>query len=279
MDVLIGASSSGYHKLMENNGDGTFTNITAGSGIDLFTGQSIEWTTHDFDNNGYLDILGGGGLLMNMGDMTFVDNGVSPGNGPIGDLNNDGFLDVYTSGTARMNQGNENNWLKIATIGVVSNSNGIGARITVVTPSGTFTREVRSGDGFRYMSSMMVHVGLGEETEITSVTINWPSGIVDVLDEVDINTSLVVTEGLSTGMVEEEASSISLFPVPAKDQVTINGLAGQQAPVRVLDATGRLVLRSTLATDRLDVSELPAGAYVMQIFTEQGPVQRSFTKE
>jgi len=40
-----------------------------------------------------------------------------------------------------------------------------------------------------------------------------------------------------------------------------------------------LVLRSTLATDRLDVSELPAGAYVMQIFTEQGPVQRSFTKE
>ena len=279
MDVLIGASSSGYHKLMENNGDGTFTNITAGSGIDLFTGQSIEWTTHDFDNNGYLDILGGGGLLMNMGDMTFVDNGVSPGNGPIGDLNNDGFLDVYTSGTARMNQGNENNWLKIATIGVVSNSNGIGARITVVTPSGTFTREVRSGDGFRYMSSMMVHVGLGEETEITSVTINWPSGIVDVLDEVDINTSLVVTEGLSTGMVEEEASPISLFPVPAKDQLTINGLAGQQAPVRVLDATGRLVLRSTLATDRLDVSELPAGAYVMQIFTEQGPVQRSFTKE
>jgi hypothetical protein len=279
MDVLIGASSSGYHKLMENNGDGTFTNVTAGSGIDLFTGQSIEWTTHDFDNNGFLDILGGGGLLMNTGDMTFVNNNVSPGNGPIGDLNNDGFLDVFTNGTIRMNAGNENNWLKISTVGVVSNSNGIGARITVVTPSGTFTREVRSGDGFRYMSTMTVHVGLGDETEITSVTIKWPSGIIDVLENVEVNSAMVVTEGLSTGLVDEEASSVSLFPVPAKDQLTISGLSGDQTPVRVMDATGRLVLRATLATDRLDVSELPAGAYVMQLFTSTGTVQRTFTKE
>ncbi|MEZ4757698.1 MAG: FG-GAP-like repeat-containing protein [Flavobacteriales bacterium] len=279
MDVLIGASSSGYHKLLENNGDGTFTNITAGSGIDLFTGQSIEWTTHDFDNNGYLDILGGGGLLMNMGDMTFVPNGTFPGNGPIGDLNNDGFLDVYTSGTIRRNVGNDNNWLKIATVGVVSNSNGIGARITVETPSGTFTREVRSGDGFRYMSTMTAHFGLGEETEITAVTVRWPSGIVDVIEGVDVNTTEVIVEGVSTGLAAQRDEQVQLFPVPAQDILTVSGLGSGQVPVRVLDATGRLVLRGNLLNERLDVSGLTPGAYVLQVFTPNGTTQRSFTKE
>ncbi len=279
MDVLIGASSSGYHKLMENNGDGTFTNITAGSGIDQFTGQSIEWTTHDFDNNGYLDILGGGGLLMNMGNMTFVQNGVNPGNGPIGDLDNDGFLDVYTTGTIRRNVGNGNNWLKIATVGVVSNSNGIGARITVVTPSGTFTREVRSGDGFRYMSTMTAHFGLGEETEITSVTVRWPSGIVDVLEGINVNTTEVVVEGLSTGLGTSADDQLRIFPVPAREHITVTGLGNGQIPVRVLDATGRLVLRGSLTNERLDVSDLTPGAYVLQLFTPGGTSQRSFTKE
>jgi hypothetical protein len=279
MDALIGASSSGYHKLLENNGDGTFTNITAGSGIDLFSGQSIEWTTHDFDNNGYLDILGGGGLLMNMGDMTFVPNGTVPGNGPIGDLNNDGFLDVYTSGVIRQNVGNDNNWLKIATVGVVSNSNGIGARITVETPSGTFTREIRSGDGFRYMSTMTAHIGLGEETEITSVTVRWPSGIVDVLEGIAVNTTEVIVEGLSTGLNTTTSARISLFPVPAQDHLTVQGIGSEAAPVRVLDATGRLVLRGNVRNERLAVDGLPPGVYVLELFHAGVTSQHTFVKE
>ena len=51
MDVLIGSSSSNVHKLMKNNGDGTFTNVTVGSGFDSFAGQSIEWNCRDFDND------------------------------------------------------------------------------------------------------------------------------------------------------------------------------------------------------------------------------------
>ncbi|HEX2617929.1 MAG TPA: VCBS repeat-containing protein, partial [Flavobacteriales bacterium] len=71
MDGLIGSSSGGGHKLMRNDG-GSFTNITPGSGFDLFSGESIEWITYDFDNDGYLDILGGGSLLLNDHDMTFT---------------------------------------------------------------------------------------------------------------------------------------------------------------------------------------------------------------
>jgi hypothetical protein len=59
MDVVVGASSfsDGSHKVMKNNGDGTFTNITTGSGWDDFTGLSIEYVSYDFNNDGLIDII------------------------------------------------------------------------------------------------------------------------------------------------------------------------------------------------------------------------------
>ncbi|MEO8590814.1 MAG: CRTAC1 family protein, partial [Flavobacteriales bacterium] len=200
MDVLIGSSSSGYQKLMQNNGNGTFTNITAGSGFDLFTGQSIEWTTHDFNNDGYLDVLGGTGLMVNNGDMTFSQVAGNPQNGPIGDLNNDGFLDIVNATTCYMNNGNENNYIKIYPVGTVSNKNGIGARVQVTSALGTQIRDVKAGDGFRYMSSITAHFGLGADTEVTEVVVYWPSGLVQQVANPDINSILEIVEGVSTGV-------------------------------------------------------------------------------
>src|SRR5690606_3291366 len=58
MDILIGASSfaNGGHLLKRNNGNGTFTDVTAGSGFDTFSGASYEYTAHDFDNDGFIDV-------------------------------------------------------------------------------------------------------------------------------------------------------------------------------------------------------------------------------
>jgi hypothetical protein len=279
MDILIGSSSSGYHKLMQNNGNGTFTNITTGSGIDSFNGQSIEWTTHDFDNDGYLDIMGAGAILVNNGDMTFTIDNTVPSNGPVGDLNNDGFVDILNGSTIQFNNGNDNNWLKVATVGMVSNSNGIGARITVTTASGSQIREVRSGDGFRYMSSLNAHFGIGTDDQILQVMVRWPSGIVDIIADPAINTTLVVVEGLSTAVTERSTPELSIYPVPATDFITITGARTPNSAVRVLDATGKLVQRSVLTTDRLNVSTLPSGIYVLEVNTPNGTVKRSFAKE
>jgi hypothetical protein len=90
---------------------------------------------------------------------------------------------------------------------------------------------------------------------------------------------VVITESLSTGVNEVASAELSLFPVPAQDHLIVNGLKAQNQPVRILDATGRLVLRTSLSTERLAIGELPTGAYVLQIITSEGPVQRTFTKE
>ena len=278
MDMLIGSSSGPVHKLMSNDGDGTFTDVTAGSGMDMFTGQSIEWTAHDFNNDGYVDVLGGGALHYNNGDMTFSSDNTAPGNGPIGDLNNDGFLDIMAGSNARMNQGNDFNWIKIIPIGIQSNRNAIGARIEVVSALGTQIRDVKSGDGFAYMSTMFAHFGLGDDTAVEEVRIKWPSGLEDVITSPAINGTLTVTEGVSTAVAEMAAQELLAFPNPALDLITVRG-AALNSMVEVFDVTGKRVLEGRLATGVLNVGSLVPGVYQLVVREGVAVKQMRFTKQ
>lgn len=281
LDVLIGASSftGGGHKLMRNDGN-TFTNISAGSGFDLFGGTSIEFTTHDFDNDGYLDVLGGGALMHNNGDMTFTLTTIPAGNGPIGDLNNDGFLDIRNGGTVWMNDGNTNNWLKVHTIGTASNSNGIGARVRIVSALGAQIRDVKSGDGFRYMSSLNTHFGLGPDTQVDSLIVYWPSGITSVVIAPAINSTVIVEENLATGIAPIPGLVLGVFPNPAQDMLRINGTINLNGKlVLVSDITGKEVLRSVVRDGAIDVRDLVSGAYVLRVQGEDATHQVKFMKE
>jgi hypothetical protein len=279
MDVLVGSSSSPVHKLMRNNGNGTFTNITAGSGFDVLTGTSIEWTTHDFNNDGYLDILGGGAMMLSNGDLTWTALPGAPGNGPIGDLNNDGFLDIVAGNIIRMNSGNTNKWLKVVPIGVVSNLNGIGARIEVTSALGTQMREIRSGDGFRYMSSLNAHFGLGSDTQIGQVRVIWPSGIIDIVENPSVNTTLEVVEGtFNVGMSTREEAALEIFPNPATQVLYVRGATGP-VPVTVTDLSGKQALATVLRNGQIDVGGLCPGIYLLRADLPTGPVTRRFVRE
>ncbi len=283
MDVLVGSSASNYHKLMRNNGDGTFTNVTPGSGFDSFTGTSIEWNTRDFNNDGWLDIIGGGAINYNNGNFTFSPDNTAPQNGPIGDLNNDGFLDIINGSTARMNMGNANHWLTVNLIGTVSNRNGIGAKVTVTSALGTQLREIRSGDGFAYMSSLNAHFGFGTDSVITGITVRWPSGIVDELPSAAIDGAITITEGmtLSTNVAEAaDVQTISVYPNPAKNVLTvIGGDVLRSDPFEILDVTGKRVLEGTLDHGHVDVSSLNTGVYVLSIRSATDRGQLRFVKE
>ncbi|MEZ4789426.1 MAG: FG-GAP-like repeat-containing protein [Flavobacteriales bacterium] len=279
MDVMIGSSSSSVHKLMRNNGDGTFTNITNEAGANANNGQSIEWTTHDFNNDGWLDILGGAGLLVNDGDGTFTMDVSAPDNGPVGDMNNDGYLDVINSGLININQSAGNNWLRVQPVGSVSNSNGIGARIVVTTDGLQQIRDVKSGDGFRYMSSLMAHFGLAQ-AQTATVEVRWPSGIVDHIQDVTANQVLVVYEGLSTASVlEAVAPEIAVHPVPARDRITISGAETNNRPARIYSTTGALVRSATIRANTIGIEDLSQGVYILEVTTTDGALRTRFVKD
>jgi len=275
MDVYVGASSSGDggHKLMKNNGDGTFTNITAGSEVEGAP-YGIENNSADVDNDGYIDIFTNGDVLLNNGDFTFsLYTAGTPGPGAIGDANNDGFVDVFNGTNLYLNDGNNNNWLKVTTTGTTSNTNGIGARVEINSPGiGTQIRDVVSGSGFRYMSSLNTHFGLGSDSSVNSITVYWPSGTVDVINSPAINTTINITEGETLSLENSFVEDLVLYPNPVKSNLTISSsLDLDQSVISVFDIAGRRVLNFKLTNNinSIDVSELSAGEYILRVITKE----------
>ncbi len=282
MDAFIGASSftNGGHKFMRND-ESTFTDVITGTGLENFEDTDIEYVTHDFDNNGYLDIYSGSGnFFFNNGDMTFTQQIVNFGAGPIGDLNNDGFLDIL-SGNIYMNDGNDNNWLKITTEGVQSNWNGIGARIEIQSAMGSQMRDIRSGDGFRYMSSLNAHFGIGTDTEIESVTIYWPSGIVDTILNPTINETLFVQEGQTLSIKDNNALQLNVYPNPTHQYLNVEGLQNdtKDASLQIVDVQGKQVNNVKLNSNRVDVSQLSNGIYFATITINNQSQTLKFVKD
>ena len=285
MDIIITASS-GTHKFFRNNFETTntlsaFTNITLGSGWDTNASTNIDNVAYDFDNDGYVDVLGGGGKIMfNQRNGTFAPisySGISVG--AIGDLNNDGFLDIQSGSTIRYAIPNGNNWLKVVLNGTQSNSNGIGARIEIYGTWGKQIRDIRSGEGFKYMSSLNAHFGIGQATTIDQVVIRWPSGLVDTYNNVTPNQRLLVVEGATLAVNSFNNGVFSVYPNPAKNIVNIqlkDNLNVTLKSALVYDLTGKLVLTTTDVSQPINVEKLATGTYILSISDTQN---RSYTQK
>jgi len=207
-----------------NNGNGTFTDITAISGIatelsGAGIGLGIQVMMEDFDNDGYIDIFltGRSGvhyLFTNDGDNTFTTvSAPFPGSpagiqsGALGDLNNDGFIDILAghatgfnspsgsnSDQLFINTGNSNNWVKVILEGVASNDNGVGARLEAYGAWGKQIREVRAGESYGTQNSFASHFGIAGATSIDRIVIKWPSGNIDILENPAINGTITASE-------------------------------------------------------------------------------------
>lgn len=273
MDVLVGASSTadGSHKLMRNNSDSTFSNITLGSGWDTNTTLSVEHVTYDFDNDGFADVFGGSGKIMfNNGNFTFFPVVYSISNGAIGDLNNDGFLDIQTGNTIHYNTRNNNNWIKINLQGIQSNRNGIGARVEIYGNWGKQIRDVRSGEGFRYMNTLNTHFGIGTATRIDQIKIIWPSGIVDVINNPNINQAITIIEGSSPlSLANNGNTKIILYPNPTSETITLSNIENLNIKnITIVSTLGKVVKKVNLSNYSFSVSDLSEGFYILLLETE-----------
>ena len=194
---------SGTLEIHANDGNGFFTNVTAGSGLE-YSGFFLQAKFHDFDNDGYLDLIHAGGnhdYYHNNGNMTFtkinnmfVNNDVMH-SFAIGDLNHDGWLDLYASygdgyvdwdtqhpDKVFMNDGGDKHFIVFDLEGTVSPKDAAGAIVEITGPWGTQLREVRDGESYGITNSAMCHFGLGTTTEITQAKIYWPMGTITTID-------------------------------------------------------------------------------------------------
>jgi hypothetical protein len=121
-----------------------------------------------------------------------------------GDFDGNGRIDIVATSLDKpaelwMNRSaNPGHWLDFALRGVQSNRDGIGARIKIVTKSGTQYNHQTSSVCYASSSLGPVHFGLGAETKAGIVEIHWPSGIVQTLENIPADQILKVTEPAET---------------------------------------------------------------------------------
>jgi hypothetical protein len=128
-----------------------------------------------------------------------------------GDYDNDGDLDLLittNNGPARLlrnDNANQNDLIRVKTIGARSNRNGIGAKVRIRSSKGhSVFGMVRTGSSYASQSELPLTFGLGkpEEGNRYSLEVTWPSGQKETVADLKPNQSVSLQEG--KGIVASE---------------------------------------------------------------------------
>jgi enediyne biosynthesis protein E4 len=234
--LVLGNFTNESMSLYHNDGSGLFMDEAPATGIARISNKSLTFGTFffDYDLDGLPDILAVNGhvsddvsvvqpnvkyaqpphLFRNLGSNKFEETTTKVGSAlgcPVvgrgaafADYDLDGDLDLVitaNNGPARLmrnDNGNQNDMLRIKTIGTRSNRDGIGAKVTIKMNNGTrLFGMVKSGSSYLSQSELPLTFGLGKPdgAKTVSVEIVWPSGQKDSISNVKANQLITVKEG------------------------------------------------------------------------------------
>jgi hypothetical protein len=232
MHLLVGNFSNQMLGLYHNEGSNLFVDEAPRSAVGRSSLLSLSFGVFffDYDLDGYPDIFAGNGhieeeigrvqpkiqykepplLFRNVGKGKFQDVSKAVGadfQRPIvargaayADFDRDGDLDILIStnnGPAylfRNDGGNGNHWITLKLVGTKSNRSALGAVAYVESASGKQMQTVHSGSSYCSQSDLALTFGLGKDDIVKTITVQWPSGQKDVMNNVKPNQYLVVRE-------------------------------------------------------------------------------------
>ena len=258
--------------LFINNQDGTFTNVAESAGVDdIGMGWGVTWM--DYDNDSKQDIYivndtyfspAPNVLFRNAGDQNFEKTSEgTPLSSPFGgygtaclDVNGDGNLEILVANSSdddsnqlfQNNTANSNHWISMKAIGTNSNKLGIGTRFTIETGDQVFTDQVSAGSGYASQNSQRIHFGLGQMNLVETVTIHWPSGLIEYYENLASNQQYEFVEG--NGMVtsnfdinDYSTQFQNPFPNPTNSSVNLSFelKAPKRISIQLIDQNGVIV--------------------------------------
>jgi hypothetical protein len=230
-----------------NRGDNNFDDVTYSAGmgrIKNWLGWGVQF--YDFDNSGWPGILIGNGHVYpevdgkslgtgyrepkvayyNLRNGTFsnftsdagaaLSESHSARGMALGDLFNDGHEEVLINNmnetpSLYYNTSAIGNFVNLRLVGEKSNRAALGAVVTLEQGSEKIEKEVRSGDGYISQSDLRIHFGLGNASKADKITIRWPSGVIETLQNLRANQYYTVVEG--RGIDGKETHGVSKVQV------------------------------------------------------------------
>ncbi len=225
LDLFVANAGNQNNFLYRNDGNGSFTKITAGDIVND-GGHSHGSAWADYDQDGWIDLFVANDqnqdnfLYRNNGDGTFskIENAITLADGysfgsAWADYDNDGDQDLFIANRSnntnflfRNIKGDCQSWLCVKLVGTISNKAAIGAKVKVkATVYGQPIWQMRhisaqTGGGIGGQNELPAHFGLGDSNTIDSIIVIWPSGYQQVLTNQTANQCLTI--------VEEDASEI-----------------------------------------------------------------------
>ena len=120
----------------------------------------------------------------------------------VADLWNDGALDVVVANQSgpllvyRNHVDPAEKWVEFSLKGTKSNSDAIGAEVTLYWNGKRQLQEVSGGCGFAAQNDLRLHFGLGKQPRIEKAVIHWPSGTVQTLTNLELDKLYQIKEPL-----------------------------------------------------------------------------------
>ncbi len=301
VDIYLGSYSSASCKLFQNNGDGTFSDVSVSSGT---TGHNDTRTVTfvDYNNDGWLDIFSShhdfysysNTMLRNNGDGTFTNTAVSLGlSGEwIGDYfgvgwadyDMNGSMDLFAAGHIdkyRLYKNNNcpGNWLEVDLKGIWSNPNGIGCRSEAWVNGQKISRFMLPDGGQHDGSQLRLHFGLDTISTVDSLVTYWPSGVVSRFYFVPVNQVITISEDEQTSLAVNPTYDLTIYPVPANHFLTVKiaGLPEIKPQVDIFSSGGILMKTKLVINENaiIDVSTWPDGLYICKVIVSH----KVFTKK
>ncbi|MFY0686749.1 MAG: VCBS repeat-containing protein [Cyclobacteriaceae bacterium] len=162
LEIISNMPASNVSNYMFKNSEASFTNTTQEWGLSQ-PASSSGAVYADLDNDGDLDLV-----VNNIGKPAFI----------------------YRNNTERKG----NHYLKIKLKGDGQNTMGMGAQIALQVGDRNMTIEQYNSRGYLSGVSPVVNFGLGNDSLVNRISVRWPSGLIQVVENITADQQLTLWE-------------------------------------------------------------------------------------